>query len=84
MSLSKVRLIVVAVCLVAVSLGFDGNLGAANALGDGGGNQTQAAACGKCGDGQCVKQCGENERTCPADCGRTLTGTRPATSVSQR
>ena len=26
-------------------------------------------ACGRCGDGQCVKSCGETSTTCPADCG---------------
>ena len=26
-------------------------------------------ACGRCGDGQCVKSCGETPTTCPADCG---------------
>ena len=28
-----------------------------------------AAACGKCGDGYCAKQCGETAKSCPADCG---------------
>jgi hypothetical protein len=27
------------------------------------------AMCGKCGDGTCVKQCGETATSCPADCG---------------
>lgn len=30
---------------------------------------TQTAACGKCGDGYCAKQCGETAQSCPADCG---------------
>ncbi len=25
--------------------------------------------CGKCGDGTCVRQCGETATSCPADCG---------------
>ncbi len=25
--------------------------------------------CGKCGDGACVRQCGETATSCPADCG---------------
>jgi hypothetical protein len=25
--------------------------------------------CGKCGDGACVRQCGETAQSCPADCG---------------
>lgn len=28
-----------------------------------------AGSCGRCGDGQCVKSCGENAKTCPQDCG---------------
>lgn len=27
------------------------------------------AACGKCGDGYCAKQCGETAQSCPKDCG---------------
>lgn len=30
---------------------------------------TTTAACGKCGDGYCAKQCGETAKSCPADCG---------------
>jgi hypothetical protein len=26
-------------------------------------------SCGRCGDGYCAKQCGENETSCPKDCG---------------
>lgn len=29
------------------------------------------ARCGRCGDGFCNPSCGENEITCPADCGAT-------------
>jgi hypothetical protein len=25
--------------------------------------------CGRCGDGQCVKSCGETATSCPRDCG---------------
>jgi hypothetical protein len=25
--------------------------------------------CGRCGDGQCVKSCGETATSCPKDCG---------------
>lgn len=28
-----------------------------------------AASCGRCGDGYCAKQCGENAKNCPRDCG---------------
>ncbi len=27
------------------------------------------ARCGRCGDGQCVKSCGETAQSCPVDCG---------------
>ncbi|HEX9983902.1 MAG TPA: hypothetical protein VGF69_11610 [Thermoanaerobaculia bacterium] len=27
------------------------------------------ARCGRCGDGSCVKSCGETRETCPIDCG---------------
>ena len=30
---------------------------------------TATAACGKCGDGYCAKQCGETAQSCPQDCG---------------
>lgn len=29
----------------------------------------QVAACGKCGDGYCARQCGETAQSCPKDCG---------------
>ncbi len=28
-------------------------------------------ACGSCGDGACVRACGETPLSCPADCGVT-------------
>lgn len=28
-----------------------------------------ASSCQRCGDGYCAKSCGENEKTCPKDCG---------------
>jgi hypothetical protein len=30
---------------------------------------TEVNMCGRCGDGQCVKSCGETATSCPADCG---------------
>ncbi len=41
------------------------------------GTEIAAAACAKCGDGQCQKSCGETAKTCPRDCGG---GTNTATS----
>lgn len=35
------------------------------------------ARCGKCGDGQCVKSCGETATSCPKDCGGV-----PSTSLA--
>jgi len=32
-------------------------------------DKAEVAACGKCGDGFCAKQCGETAETCPRDCG---------------
>lgn len=32
------------------------------------GNSVTAGACGKCGDGVCVRTCGETPISCPADC----------------
>lgn len=33
------------------------------------GTEIAAAACAKCGDGQCQKSCGETAKSCPKDCG---------------
>jgi hypothetical protein len=30
---------------------------------------SQENFCGRCGDGQCVKSCGETATSCPVDCG---------------
>lgn len=70
MSLPRVSLIVLAVFAVIVSLGFYSQAGVSDSVNCGVSEQTQsAAACGRCGDGACVKSCGENAKTCPADCG---------------
>lgn len=69
MRLRRMLLITAAVCAVAfgsISFGLPG-LSA-----DGGRSCLQgfsAGACGRCGDGQCVKSCGENAQSCPIDCG---------------
>ena len=79
-----VRLIAVAICLIALSFGFDQTRGAANPLNYDSSKQAQAAACGKCGDGQCVRQCGENERTCPRDCAVTSTGEKNSVALARQ
>jgi hypothetical protein len=59
------RASVVAVALSAVSIGIGyAQFGVAR-----GTDNEPAAACARCGDGQCQKSCGENEKTCPRDCG---------------
>lgn len=69
MNFAKTRLIVVAICMVAISFGFNGYFETPDTLANSSGKQVQAASCGKCGDGRCVRQCGENPISCPADCG---------------
>lgn len=72
MSLPRVSLIVFAVFAVIISLGFYSQAGVSevsDSVNCGVSEQASAAACGRCGDGACVKSCGENAKTCPADCG---------------
>jgi hypothetical protein len=68
MNLRRTLLIIAAACVVAlgsISLGLPGLADASTR-----GEQTQtAAACGRCGDRQCVKSCGETATSCPIDCG---------------
>lgn len=68
MSSAKIRLIAVTICMVAISFCFSGSFEAADNSANNR-KQIQAAICGKCGDGHCVRQCGENPISCPADCG---------------
>jgi hypothetical protein len=61
------RASLVAIALSAVSIGIGyARFGVARATD----NQPQTpAACARCGDGQCQRSCGENEKSCPRDCG---------------
>jgi hypothetical protein len=61
------RTSIFAIALSAVSIGFAyAQFGVARTTD----NQPQTpAACARCGDGQCQRSCGENEKTCPRDCG---------------
>ena len=61
------RTSLVVIALSAVSIGFGyAHFDVARATD----NKPQtAAACAKCGDGQCQRSCGENEKSCPRDCG---------------
>lgn len=66
MRLRRTLLVAAAVCAVAfgtISVGLP-LLGA-----DGVETCITAGACGRCGDGQCVKSCGETAQSCPRDCG---------------
>ncbi|HEX8852332.1 MAG TPA: hypothetical protein VF754_02535 [Pyrinomonadaceae bacterium] len=70
MNLRKRLLIAAAVCAVgfgSISLGLPGD-GTEGVKACGRDGQT-AVACGRCGDGQCVKSCGETATSCPRDCG---------------
>ena len=61
------RTSLLAIALSAVAIGFGyAQFGVARATD----NEPQTPAiCAKCGDGQCQRSCGENEKTCPRDCG---------------
>ena len=61
------RASLVAIAFSAVSIGFGyAHFGVARAIDN---EPDTPAACAKCGDGQCQRSCGENERSCPRDCG---------------
>jgi hypothetical protein len=69
LNLRKTFLIAVTICVVALGSGLYGGFGFADASNPGGCDVAASAACGRCGDGQCVKSCGETAQTCPKDCG---------------
>lgn len=65
MKFLRLSLIAVAFSAVSIGIGYT-QFGVARGID----NEPQtAAACARCGDGQCQKSCGENEKTCPRDCG---------------
>lgn len=45
-------------------------------------SRVTAAACAKCGDGQCQTSCGENASTCPKDCGGGTPSAAPAELIA--
>ena len=72
MKFLRTSVVVIALSLISIGLGY-AHFGVARATD----NESQMpAACAKCGDGQCQRSCGENERSCPRDCGGV-----PQTSV---
>ncbi len=61
------RASLIAVALSAVSIGFGyTQFGVTRVTAN---EPEAAAACARCGDGQCQRSCGENEKSCPRDCG---------------
>ena len=65
MKLLRSFFLLIALSTAAIGLGY-AHFGVARATD----NQGQAPAfCAKCGDGQCQRSCGENEKSCPRDCG---------------
>jgi len=69
----RASFIAVTICVVAIGSGLYGGFSFAGTSNSGGCDSIARAACGKCGDGQCVKQCGETAQTCPKDCGGIVT-----------
>ena len=65
MKVLRASLIAVAVSAISIGLGY-AHFGVARATDN---EPATAAACARCGDGQCQRSCGENEKTCPRDCG---------------
>lgn len=66
MKLRRMLLVAAAACAVVFG-SISAGLPLPAALG--GDSCFSAGACGRCGDGQCVKSCGETSQSCPRDCG---------------
>jgi hypothetical protein len=65
MKFLRTSLVAIALSAVAIGIGYS-QFGVARATD----NDSQPPAfCAKCGDGQCQRSCGENEKSCPRDCG---------------
>jgi hypothetical protein len=65
--MKTLRASLIAIALSAVSIGVGYAQFRVASASD---NEPQTpAACAKCGDGQCQRSCGENEKSCPRDCG---------------
>jgi hypothetical protein len=68
--MNMLRVLLVAVAFFMITgLGLNEPLGFAKTSNEDAKQTQLAKACGKCGDGQCVKQCGETPTSCPRDCG---------------
>lgn len=68
MNLVRVLLVAVAFFII-MGLGPNDPPGLAKTSNESGKQTQPAKACGRCGDGQCVRQCGETPTSCPKDCG---------------
>jgi hypothetical protein len=65
MKFLRTSLVAIALSAVTIGIGY-AQFGVARATD----NESQTPAfCAKCGDGQCQRSCGENEKSCPRDCG---------------
>jgi len=56
-------------CALVLAIGFAAPAVMAKQPTSGKACATETTACGRCGDGQCVKSCGETATSCPQDCG---------------
>jgi hypothetical protein len=83
LNLRKTFLIAVMICVVAIGSGLYGGFGFAGTSNAGGCDLVAGAACGRCGDGQCVKSCGETAQSCPKDCGSTGTSSVAAVACGK-
>jgi hypothetical protein len=65
MKFLRASVIAIAFCAVSIGLGY-AQFGVTRATEH---EPETPAFCAKCGDGQCQRSCGENEKSCPRDCG---------------
>lgn len=75
MKLRRTLLIGAAVCAIGFGSFSFGLTGFADKSVNACGDPAQTSVfCGRCGDGQCVKSCGETKTSCPIDCGGSPSG----------
>ena len=65
MKLLRASIIAIAFSAISIGVGY-ATFGVAKATDY---ESETPAFCAKCGDGQCQRSCGENEKSCPRDCG---------------
>ena len=64
MKFFRASLLAIALAAVSIGIGYT-QFGSARTIDE----PETPAACARCGDGQCQRSCGENEKSCPKDCG---------------